>query len=113
MVVLQPLMNNTKWRELRHAMLSLERPPRWFSTSTNGYRYGPDSEWFYHFQEGRYSDLLLVDIIAGDESHRQAIRSVIGPIHLPGEETAEGFRILGYAKPGQAVSFLFDGDPTP
>lgn len=111
--MLQPLMSDTKWRELRLAMLGLEQAPQWFSTATNGFRYGPDSEWFYHFQDAVYSDLLHVDIIARDEAHRELIRSVMEPLHLPGEETAQGFRIFGYAQPGQAVDFLFAKSPAP
>jgi hypothetical protein len=104
--MLQPVMNNTKWRELRLAMLDLERRPRWISTATNGHRAPPDGEWFYHFADGGYSDLLQVDIIAEDDAHREMIRAALRPIHLPGEETEAGFRIFGYARPGQVIDFL-------
>lgn len=110
---LQPLLNDTRWRELRLAMLELEHPPQWVSTAIGGYRYGPDREWFYHFQQRGYSDLLHVDIIADDHVHRQAIRAAILPIHLPGAETEKGFRIFGYAQPGQFVDFISVATPTP
>ena len=104
--MLHPLMNNTKWEELRIAMYGLASAPRFYTLSQRGYRYGPDSEWYYHFREGGYEDIVHVDILANDPPHRELIRSAIKQIHLPGEETEFGFRIYGYAQPGQAINYL-------
>ncbi len=101
-----PIMNNTKWDELRLAMYALEPAPAWHTRSTNGHRYGPDREWFYHFREGGYADIHYVDIVADDAAHRENILAALKKIHVPGEETASGFRVFGWIDPGQDVSYL-------
>jgi hypothetical protein len=101
-----PAMNNTKWDELRLAMYALDPPPRWSTLATNGYQSQPDSEWFYHFRVGGYADILHVDIFADSPEHRRAIYAELKRIHVPGVETAEGFRVFGYVSTGEAVDFL-------
>jgi hypothetical protein len=59
--------------------------------------------WFYHFRAGGYDDIRYVDIFAESQAHRERIRSALKKINLPGEETADGFRIYGYAPPGQIL----------
>lgn len=104
---LVPLINDTRWAELRLAMLDIEPRPTWSSVSRQtGYRYDPDADWFYHFRIGPYSDLLLVDIATPDPEQRAAARVALKRIHLPGEETIGGFRVLGYALEGQAVDYI-------
>ncbi|TNM65193.1 DUF6678 family protein [Aliirhizobium smilacinae] len=98
-------MNNTKWNELRDAMSSLENSPAWTTLCANGHRSHPDREWFYHFSEGGYDDILSVDILV-EPSQRQHILRVLQQIHLPGEETADGFRVYGYARSGQILRYL-------
>lgn len=105
-ITMQPLMNNTKWEELRLAMHALKPAPRWRTMTRNGYVSAPDREWYYHFRDGGYDDIVHVDILADDAGHRARIRAALQPIHLPGEETADGFRVYGYAEPGQAVDYL-------
>jgi hypothetical protein len=61
-VMLRPVMNDTKWNELRLEMYALTPPPTWKTLSTNRYYYGPERDWFYHFSEGRYEDIVHVDI---------------------------------------------------
>ena len=101
-----PLMSNTKWNELRLAMYATDPVPRWSTLSTNGYYSYPDTEWYYHFQEGGYEDIVYVDIFVKDLEHRERIRTAIKRIHLPGEETSDGFRIYGYSQQGQTVTYL-------
>jgi hypothetical protein len=74
--------------------------------SINGYYSAADSEWFYHFQAGGYDDIRYVDIFANNALQRQAIASALKMIHLPGEETGDGFRVYGYALPGQSINYL-------
>lgn len=102
--MLSPLMNNTKWNELRLAMYAIEPAPRWSTLSQNGYRSPPDREWYYHFRDRGYEDILYVDIFADDLAHRERIRLAIKQLHLPGEETGDGFRIYGYAQKGQTTN---------
>jgi hypothetical protein len=106
MTELHPVMNNIKWRELRAAMYAIEAATMYRTMSINGYYSKADSEWFYHFQEGGYDDIRYVDIFANNALHRQQIASALKTIHLPGEETGDGFRVYGYALPGQPIDYL-------
>jgi hypothetical protein len=106
MTELHPVMNNTKWRELRAAMYAIKPAPTYRTMFTNDYYSRVDSEWFYHFQEGGYDDIRYVDIFANNALHRQQIASALKAIHLPGEETNDGFRVYGYALPGQSIDYL-------
>jgi hypothetical protein len=101
-----PVMNNTKWDELRLAMCALDPTPAWSTLSTNGYQSSRDTEWFYHFRDGGYGDIAHVDIFATDEAMRQRVGDALRSIHVPGEETADGYRVFGYAPDGQFVDYL-------
>ena len=106
MAELHPVMNKTKWDELRLAMHSIEPAPKYRCMITTGYYSDVDAEWFYHFQAGGYNDIQYVDIFANDELHREQIRSSLKKIHLPANETADGFRVYGYILPGQSLDYL-------
>lgn len=56
-------MNNTKWNEIRVAMVSMESPPLWRITFLNGYESAVDGEWFYHFSGGGYWDSQYLGIL--------------------------------------------------
>ena len=103
---LHPVMNNTKWDELRLAMYKLGAHTPFQAKDMNGYYSPPDGEWFHHFRSGGYESIVYVDIIAQDHTHRQLIRNALKHIHLPGEETDRGFRVFGYAKPGQMIDYI-------
>ena len=104
---LVPLMNDTKWDELRLAMHHIEGGPQWSTVDRDtGYRNYPDSDWFYHFRIGRYETILCVDIVTLDAQQREAVRRALMAIHVPGEETDGGFRVYGYATEGQAVGYI-------
>ncbi len=104
--MLSPAMNNTKWDELRLAMFALSPAPLWSTLSTNGYRSPPERGWFYHFRAGGYADILHVDIFADSPEHRKEIFAELKRIHLPGKETADGFRVFGYIPDGEAIDYL-------
>lgn len=104
--VLTPAMNNTKWDELRLAMYALDPTPAWSTLSTNGYQSQPDREWFYHFRNGGYDSILHVDIFTDGSAQREQVRAALRKIHVPGEETPEGFRVFGYLQDGQTVDFI-------
>jgi hypothetical protein len=102
-------MNNTKWDELRLAMYSIKPPPAWRTLGKNGYRWPSDREWYYHFREGGdggYGNILHVDIFAEGSEHRELIRAALKRIHVPGEETTEGFRVFGYLQDGQDTDYI-------
>ncbi len=104
----QPVMNDTKWDELRLAMHELDTlSPRWRTKDAeNGYVSEWDGEWFYHFRADGYATIEWVELETPDEARRQAVRAVLKRVHVPGEETAEGFRVFGYVDSGQPVDWL-------
>lgn len=104
--MLNPVMNNTKWNELRLAMYALKPAPKWSTLSTEGHEYGPDGEWFYHFRNGGYEDIAHVDIHTETPAQRESVRVALQRIHVPGEETAKGFRVFGYIRDGEGVDYL-------
>jgi len=73
---MHPVMNNTKWEELRAAMLELGMPsPKWRTRIIgSGVESGWDSEWFYHFKEGGYTDLgeFSTNHVIREESDRRS-----------------------------------------
>ncbi len=103
-----PVMNDTKWDELRLGMDGLETlSPLWRTKSAeNGYVSEWDGEWFYHFRIGGYATIEWVELATPDEAQRQAVRAVLNRIHVPGEEKEEGFRVFGYIESGQPVDWL-------
>ena len=104
--MLNPVMNNTKWEKLRLQMYALSPTPAWSTLSTGGYRSHPDREWFYHFREGGYEDILHVDILVETSAQREAVRSALRAVHVPGEETPSGFRVFGYLFDGQGADYI-------
>jgi hypothetical protein len=106
LVEIHPVLNNTKWEELRLAMYAIEPPPRWRCMTITGYYSEADAGWFYHFRSGGYEDIQYVDIFTDSQTNRERIRSALKAIHLPGEETDDGFRVYGYALPGHALNYL-------
>lgn len=104
--MLNPVMNDTKWDELRLAMYALDPTPAWSTLSTNGYRFGPDYEWFHHFRIGGYKNIVHVDIHVETSDQRDLVRSALKRIHVPGEEAADRFRVFGYLENGQVADYI-------
>ncbi|WP_112664075.1 DUF6678 family protein [Microvirga flavescens] len=99
-------MNNTKWDELRLEMYRITPTPAWSTLSVEGYQSPPDREWYYHFRHGGYASILHVDILVEDAIQREKVRSALQKVHVPGEETPEGFRVFGYLRDDQATYYL-------
>lgn len=101
-------MNNTKWRELQMAMYELkENHPKWRSKSINNECVTQwDGEWYYHFSEGGFKDLEWVEIKAESEEQKELIFSKLKDVHVPGHETANGYRVYGYIKEGQSIDYI-------
>jgi len=102
-----PAMNNTKWEELRLAMLDLEQPPRWRTRDIRtGYESPWDLEWCYHFRQGGYSSIEWVEIAAESPEKLLAIKAILAQVHVPGERTEAGFKVYGYIPVGKAVDYI-------
>jgi hypothetical protein len=105
---LVPVMNNTKWNELRLAMYSLENlTPQWRTKDVEtGYIPRWDGEWFYHFRDGGYECIEWVEIKVTTPEQNVAVLASLRTIHVPGEKTEEGYRVFGYVAPGKQVDYI-------
>lgn len=104
--MLYSCMNNTKWNEIRLAMVNMTSPPLWKITTLNGFESAVDGEWFYHFSKGGYSDIQYLDILTNSVEQHGLVGAILRAIHLPGIETSTGYRILGYADSACKVAYL-------
>ncbi|MFA7174652.1 MAG: DUF6678 family protein [Kiritimatiellia bacterium] len=101
-----PVMNNTKWDELRLAMYELEPAPAWRTKCwENGFVTPWDREWYYHFREGGYELTEWVEIRTESNEQRHSVLSVLDRVHVPTEEISDGFRVYGYIQPGQQIEY--------
>jgi hypothetical protein len=105
---MHPVCNNTKWNELRHAMLHMPegKTPRWKSKDLNGHVTAYfDGEWYYHFSLGGYKTIEYVDIQSQDIETDESVLMVIRKIGMAAvRQDKLIWRIFGYvADPSQAV----------
>ena len=102
-----PLMNNTKWDELRLAMYNLgKRSPSFRTKDLTGYLSEWDGEWLYHFRGTGYVSIEWVEIQVLSAEQDAAVLALLREIHLPGRRIEKGFRIYGYARDGAAIDYL-------
>jgi hypothetical protein len=103
-----PVMNDTKWDELRLAMYELSSlSPKWRTRNLeNSYICDWDGEWYYHFRNGGYETIEWVDIRVDNPEQRDAVRRELARVHVPGEETAHGFRVYGHVLEGQTIDYI-------
>ena len=102
---LAPVMNNTKWDELRLAMYSLGPFHRTKDIET-GFIPEWDGEWFHHFRNGGYESIEWVEIKVTSKEQDEAVTSALRAIHVPGERTEHGYRVFGYTRPGKPVDYI-------
>lgn len=72
----------------------------------NGHLSAWDGEWFYHFRDGGYRFIKWVEIAVDSPEQRHAVLAQLTKVHVPGEHTKSGFRVLGFAEPGTEVDYL-------
>lgn len=103
-----PLMCNTKWDELRQAMHGLDTlTPRWRTLDIgNGHLSEWDHDSFYHFRSGGYASIQWAEIAVDTDEQRAAVLAELIRINVPGETTASGYRVFGYAQAGQSVDYI-------
>jgi hypothetical protein len=101
------LMNNTKWEELRLAMLGLgDLRPRWRSKDVSGYVSSWDGEWYYHFRDGGFKSIEWVEIYIQSAEQDIAVLELLRRIHVPGHKIEQGYRIYGCLPDKVAVDYL-------
>ncbi|MEZ5638186.1 MAG: DUF6678 family protein [Burkholderiaceae bacterium] len=101
-------MNDTKWNDVRLAMHQLGHlSPQWRTLDVvTGYLSAWDREWFHHFQVGGYKTIERVEIRVSSRAQLEAVREALETVHVPGEQTEHGFKVVGYARNGVAVDYL-------
>lgn len=105
---MHPLLNNTKWEEVRLAMYGLgELSPQWRTKDVmNGYVCPWDGEWFYRFRSGGYQSIHWVEIKVDSADQRNAVIDALEKIRVPGTTSEFGFKVFGYASPGESIDYL-------
>lgn len=107
MLPLTPLMNNTKWDQLRLAMYDLDDfSARWRTKDLSGYLCDWDGEWFYHFRTSGYETIEWVEIQVLSAEQDEAVMQRLREIHLPSHRIEQGYRIYGYAALGAEIAYL-------
>ena len=102
-----PVMNDTKWDELRLAMWNLpEGAPQWRTKDLeNDVVSRWDREWFYHFRECGYSTIEWVEIRCNSPAQSAAVNHHLAQIHVPVEITDNVFKVYGFIVPGESVDY--------
>jgi hypothetical protein len=104
---LAPLMNNTKWNELRVAMDQLKPRAQWRTKDVeNGYISQWDGDWFDHLRLGGYETIEWLEIKITSAEQNASVLNVLQSIHVPGVKIAGGYRIYGYLPPGTPVDYI-------
>jgi hypothetical protein len=103
-----PLLNDTKWEELRVAMYALDSlSPQWRTRDVeNGHVSTWDGDWYYHFRLGAYRSIEWVEIKITTREQDAAVLAALSTIHLPGHRIESGFRVYGYSRGHLALDYL-------
>jgi len=93
---LHPVLNNTKWEELRLAMLDLDLVVPWrCKVLGRSFISGWDGEWHSHFRDGPYDDIEWTELkVAPADRHR--VLAALAVHAIPYEVSAEGVTVFGY-----------------
>ncbi|WP_370139456.1 MULTISPECIES: DUF6678 family protein [unclassified Bradyrhizobium] len=101
--------NNTKWRELREAVLDLASSDQPRFRCKNLETGGPsqwDGEWFYHWTSSGSAWMECAELSTETTQQRELVRAILKRIRFAGEETAAGFRVYGYVRNGETAGYI-------
>ncbi|MBR0780320.1 DUF6678 family protein [Bradyrhizobium iriomotense] len=101
--------NDTKWRELREAMLSLapsDQPRFRCKSLETGNLSQWDGEWFHHWTSGGWDWMEWAELATETAHQREFVRAILQRIRFAGEQTAAGFRIYGYIRNGEVAGYI-------
>jgi hypothetical protein len=107
----QLVMNNTKWEEIRAAMLESPNTHQWRTKDIEtGYICPWDGDWFYHFKfDGpmdSYKFIEWIEIKTETEKVRNDLLGILNSIHVPGEILGDVIRVYGYIEIGKHIDYL-------
>lgn len=101
--------NDTKWRELREAVLNLkssDQPRFRCKNLETGNLSQWDGEWFYHWTSYGRDWMEWAELSIATPHQRTLVRAILKRIRFAGEETAAGFRIYGYVRSGESAGYI-------
>jgi hypothetical protein len=102
-----PVMNDTKWDELRLGMYGLgDLRPRWRTKDVSGYTSEWDGEWFYHFRAGGYTTIEWVEISVTSPEQDAAVLELLQKVHVPGHRVEQGYRVYGHVGAQIVIDFI-------
>ena len=102
-----PLMNDTKWEEIRTAMIEFPEPTFWRTKDIEtGYISHWDRDWYYHFRTGGYNPIEWLEIKFENAKIKEELVNILRKIHVPGELSENRIRIYGYVKPGTFIDYI-------
>jgi hypothetical protein len=91
-----PLMNDSKWDEIRLAMYDYDGLIQWRTKDVeNGYIAQWDTDWFHHFRLGGYKPIEWLEISL-NEDNTAYVMTKLKEIHVPGEIDGNVVRVYGY-----------------
>jgi hypothetical protein len=91
-----PLMNDTKWDEIRLAMYDYDGLIHWRTKDLeNGFIARWDAEWFHHFRLGGYKCIEWLEIRL-NKNNTSYVMTKVKEIHVPGEINGNVVRVYGY-----------------
>ena len=70
----------------------------------NGHYAPADTEWEHHFRLGGYVTTRYVDLLCNDDEIGAAVLSILRSNGLSGHSIEGGYRVYGYALPGEAIA---------
>lgn len=105
---MHPVMNKTKWDEIRLEMYSLgDLSPKWRTKNLETqYTSNWDGEWFYHFRQGGYKYIEWLEIQVESPAQNEAVLQLLRRAHVPGRAIAGGYVVYGYVPEGTATDYI-------
>ena len=102
-----PVMNNTKWEEIREAMYNSPTHIQWRTKDIEtGYISTWDAEWYYHFRLGDYKYIEWLEIKAETDELRKDLLDILQKIHVPGKVLEDVIRVYGYVDTESYVDYI-------
>ncbi|MBE1556851.1 DUF6678 family protein [Sporosarcina limicola] len=103
----QPVMNNTKWEEIRLVMYNYHLNLLWRTKDVvNNNICEWDNEWYYHFSEDGYETIEWLEIKTEDEMQKNDVIKILRKINVPGEINDNIIKVYGYIKSNEYVDYL-------
>jgi hypothetical protein len=102
------IMNDTKWNEIRKAMLWCTTSFFWRTIDVaTGYISEWDGEWFYHFSIGGYESTEYLEISFHNDREKMELLQLLRKIHVPGKIKEHSIFVFGCIEISEAIDYLW------